>query len=147
MEYKPFTPTPRSSKKLVVIAIASILLIGLIGYGTVMLLRTVQAPTLSDDNTNTPTQSTPTTDKPTVSPEKARETADATYASAVKKADAGDQKAALVDYKAAYDNYKIANDTTRVKDIEFVIQSIEKALAAENNPIKPETGKASAKDE
>jgi hypothetical protein len=144
MEYKPFKPTGGSKKKVLFIAIASILLVGIIGYGTVTLLRLLRAPTLS--GTTTSSQSTTPTQNPTVSPEKASQIADTAYAAAAKKVEEGDQKAALAEYKVAFENYKIANNTQRADDTAFIIQSIEAVLKVPENPAKPAGSKTSSKE-
>lgn len=146
MEYKPFKPAGNSKKKAIFITFASIILIGAIGYGTVSLLRLLRAPTLSD-NTQSSQHTPPAADVPTVTPEKAQETADVAYTSAVKKVESGDQKAALADYKTAYENYKIAKNTARADDAAFAIKSIEAVLAVPENPAKPVGGKTAAKEQ
>jgi hypothetical protein len=145
MDKKVFKPTGRNVKKIALIGVGSLLVVGLIGYGTITLLRQLKAPTLSS-NDQTQTQTPPAPAAPALTPEKALEAADKSYATAVEKVAAGDQKAALVDYKAAYDNYAIAKNSDRAADAKFAIESIQRVIDMPQNPIKPNTGKASAKE-
>lgn len=141
-KYKPLKPAGRNIKKIALIGLISIVLMGAIGYGTVTLLRQINAPILSDNTKITPPAATPA-----ATPEKALDIANGAYESAVKKAEAGDQKAALVDYKIAFDNYTIAKNTTRAEDMQFAIKATEAVLAVKENPIKPGTGKTAAKEQ
>lgn len=143
MENKAFKPAGRNYKKIILIVIASLIAVGLIGYGTLALLRQIKAPTVSGDP-QTQTQA-PAKTTPAVSPEKALEVADKAYASAVEKAAAGDQKAALADYKTAHENYKLADNTLRADEASFAIKSTEAILAVPENPAKPEA-KVGAKE-
>lgn len=133
MENKTPDLKHKKALRVTLIALASIILVGVIGYGTVTILRTVKAPTLSGAKQP---QSSPTVQQPPVTPEKAQVIADAAYETGSKKAADGDQKAALTEYKTAYKNYKIANNEARADDAEFAIKSIEAVLAVPENPVK-----------
>jgi hypothetical protein len=129
--------------RVILISLASIAIIGAIGYGTVVILRQVKAPTLSGV---TQSESSPTVpQQPVTTPEDAQKIADDAYESGRKKAEAGDQKAALADYKKAYENYKLAQNTPRADDAAFIIKSIEAVLAVPKNSTPPRL-KAAAKE-
>ncbi len=143
MEQKPFKPTKRNHKQLIVIAAASAVLVSAIAYFTVTLLHRFNAPTLlsdTSDNSSTPAKQTP----PTV--EQANTVADTAYESASKKVSAGDQEGALAEYKTAYKNYLEAKNTQRADDAEFAIKSIEAVLEVSKNPTKPSGPRAAAKE-
>lgn len=144
MEYTPPKPARRNVKRIMLLAVGSLAVIGLIGYGTVTVLRTIKAPTIS--GTTQPQTTTPTTPAVELSPEKALESANKARTSAIEKAAAGDQKAALVDYKSAYENYKIAKDSALADETKFTIDSIEAALAVPEHPATSVDSKTSSKE-
>jgi hypothetical protein len=144
MEYKPIQPPRRNIKKVMLLIVSSLLVIGLIGFGTVTLLHKIKAPTISD-NTKTQT-TTPTAPAPAATPEKALQLADKAKAAAVEKATAGDQKAALVDYKTALTNYKLAEKPDQAADAQFAIDTIEAALAVPEHPATSLNAKTSSKE-
>jgi hypothetical protein len=127
--------------KIALVALGAIVLIGLIGYGTVTLLKRAKAPTISTGQQT----SSAHTDTPASTPAQAKSIADTAMARAITKATQGIQKDALADYQTAYDNYKTAGNTAKANDAQFAITSIKSALAAEQNPAKPTGGKTSSK--
>jgi hypothetical protein len=127
--------------KIVLVALGAVVLIGLIGYGTVTLLKQAKAPTISTSQQNNSAH----TDTPASTPAQAKSIADAAMTRAITKATQGNQKDALADYQTAYDNYKTAGNTAKANDAQFAITSIKSALAAEQTTAKPTGGKTSAK--
>jgi hypothetical protein len=129
--------TANSVKKVILVTIGILALIGAIGYGTVFILKKAKAPTITSSSQVTPT-------KTNVSPAQAKNIADDAMTRAVTKATQGNQKDALADYQTAYDNYKAAGNTHDANDAQFAISSIKAALAAPQNPGKPTGGKTTA---
>jgi hypothetical protein len=143
MSNTPFTPTSdRNIKKIILIAVGSVIIIGLIGYGTITLLKQFKAPTVTD---NKQTQQPAATPK-LPSAAEALTIADKAKAAAIEKVNAGNQKDALKDYQIAYDNYKIAGNELETKNTQFIIQSIQAVVTAEATPKKPVSPKAAAKE-
>lgn len=141
MEYKEFKPAGQKNiKKIILIALGSLLAIAFIGFVTVTILHQLKAPTLT--NTTQTKNDDANTTPPT--PEKALATADEAAEKAAEKASSGDQKAALIDYRVAYENYKTANNDARAADMEFNIKAIEAVLAMPQTPARPAGGKATA---
>lgn len=142
MPNTPFTPTANQNiKKIILIAIGSVVVIGLIGYGTITLLKQIKAPTVTDSKQVQPQ------DKAPVIPSAAESLtiADKAKATAIEKVNAGNQEDALKDYQIAYDNYKIAGNETEVMNTRFAIESIKAVAAVPENPGKPTGGKVGAK--
>jgi hypothetical protein len=143
MSNTPFTPTSnRNIKKIVLIAAGSVVLVGLIGYGTITLLKQFKAPTVTD---NTQTQQPARTPK-LPSAAEALAIADRAKAAAIEKTNAGNQKDALKDYQTAYDNYKIAGNDAETKNTQFIIQAIQAAITAEATSKKPASPKVGVKE-